>query len=100
MPMEPWETKSSSASQEIPCTAWNPKAHYIIYKSLPLVPNLSQMNAVCALTFYSFKTHCIIILSSSLSSKWSLFFRFPTNTLHALLFSPMHAICPTHFSLN
>ena len=46
-PMEqslPWEGNQFSASQEIPCSVWNPKVHYRIFKSLPPVPILSQIN--------------------------------------------------------
>ena len=38
--------KRFSASQEIPCILWNLKFHYSIYKSLPHVPILSQVDRV------------------------------------------------------
>jgi hypothetical protein len=38
------QANSHSASQEIPRVSWNPKIHYHVHKSLPLVPILNGVN--------------------------------------------------------
>jgi len=86
-----WEANNHLASQEIPCLLWNPKIHYHVHKSPPLVPILNQANPVNNFQIYFFKIHSNIILRSKpRSSKWSLSFRF-SNKNHVHISHPTHA---------
>jgi len=77
-----WEANWFSASQEIPCILWNLKFHDHIHKCLPLVPILSQINAVLASTSHFLRIYLNIVLPSAPgSSKWSVSLRFPHQNL-------------------
>jgi hypothetical protein len=88
----------SPPSQEILHLLRHTGVHYRVHKSPPLDTTLSQLHSVnilthCLLTVY----HNIILASMPVSPKWCFPFRFfLTNTLYALLISPMRASCPVH----
>jgi hypothetical protein len=73
MEQSPWEANSQSASHEISCLLWNPRAHYCTHKSPPQASNCSQMNPVHTSPHYFPEVHSNIILPSmQRTSEWSL----------------------------
>lgn len=60
-----------------------------VFKSPKFSPVHSQITPVYALTSYFFNAHFNNLSSTPRSSKWSLFFRLPTNTHHSSLSSPL-----------
>ena len=69
-----WEANGFSATQEIPRISHNSKVHYRMYKSLPPVPILSQLNPVHSPHPTSWRTILILYSHLRLSLPSSLFF--------------------------
>ena len=92
-----WEANRFSASQEIPRILWNPKVHNRIYKCLPPVPTLSQLDLVHDLTSHFLKIHLNIILPATpRSSRWFPSLRFPHQNPAYASPLPIRATCPAH----
>jgi hypothetical protein len=88
------EAATYAATQDLPRILRNPKVHYCGHKSPPLVPILSQTNLVSPRSNLILCTHPRLGLPSGLIPSG-----FPTNSLHAFLFFPIHATYPAHFTL-
>jgi hypothetical protein len=92
-----WESASHAGTQELPNISWNPKVHYRVHKSPPLVPILSQNNSVHTTQSYLRST---LILSTHLclglpSVSFLLAFP-PVSYMHS---SPIRATCPAQLIL-
>jgi len=94
-----WGDNRFSASQEVHRILWYLKVHYHLHKSPPTIPILNQINPVYVKSHFLKVRFSIILQSTLLSSKWSLFLRSLHQTLYALLLYPLRATCPAHLIL-
>jgi hypothetical protein len=91
------EAASRAATHKPPCILWNPKVHFRVHKSPPLLQILNQINQV-----YTIPLRFISVLSIHLCLDLpSGFFPsgFHTNNLYAFLLSTIRARCHTHLIL-
>jgi hypothetical protein len=94
-----YEATSCLVTHEFPKMLWNPRGHYRIHKSLPLVPITSQITLVHITPSYFSKTHFNIIPHLHLCLPNSLFpSGFATKILYVFL-SPMCATYPAYLIL-
>jgi hypothetical protein len=94
-----WEAASGSATQEFFNIFCNPKIHYRVQNSPPLVPILRQINPVHTTLPYLSKLHLNIILPPMrLSSCWSLSFWLSHQDpiRFTLLPRACYVPCPSH----
>jgi hypothetical protein len=66
------EAANCAATQELPSVLWNPKVHYRVHKSPPLVPTLSQIDPMPTIPSYLSKIHFNIV-TDSLIDRYSVY---------------------------
>jgi hypothetical protein len=90
------ETVNCAATQELPSILWNPKVHYRVHKSLPLV--IFWARSIQSIPSHPIYLRSILILSTHL--RLGLFpSGIPTNILYAFRFSLIRATYPAHLIL-
>jgi hypothetical protein len=79
-----WEAANHVVTQEHPSILWNPKVHYRVHKSPPLVPILSQINPIHTILSYLSKVDLILSTHLCLRLPSGIFpSGFPTNIVYA-----------------
>jgi len=90
------EAKSYPACEESPHILLNPNVRYRVHNSLSPVPKLSQKNPVLPSCFFKLRFNNTLSITTPLSSKWPLYFRFPHKSCACLLFPIRTTSTPPH----
>jgi hypothetical protein len=93
------EATNCAATEEFPNTSWNPKVHYCVHNTPPLVPILSQINPVHTTPFYLSNIHFNINHQPTFVLVVSFLLAFPPISYMQSSFPTIHATCPTHLIL-
>jgi hypothetical protein len=93
------EPTSCVATWQFLSILWNPKVHYRIHKSSPLVLILSHTTQSHTTPFYLYKIHFNIIIIIFIFLVVSFLSAFLPISYTRSSSPPLHVTCPTHFIL-
>jgi hypothetical protein len=92
-----WEPANCAPTQELPNILWNPKIHYRVHMSPPLVPILSRIDLVHTTPSYLLKYILTLSTHLRLGRPNGLFpSGFPAKILYSFVFSPIRVTCPAN----